>query len=160
VQQLQQQVQQLQQQLQMDAQKSAAQVNIAQIRAASAEKIATIKAQTQKDIALGNQAAKHYVAELQSQLKQKDAQIMQEKNVIAQGNLLLEREALSNAIMQADREFQLQLQAAGAPQLPTETQDLGNDAPFISELRGKNGVGGEAGTISRGRFGMIPGMAG
>lgn len=172
VKQLQQQVQQLQQQLQGEQMKFASAEKIAQIRAESAKAIAQIKATTQKDISLGNQAAKHYVAQLQYQIKQLNEQILREKNVIAQGNLLLEREALSNAIMQADREFQLKL-ATTAPvpqqaQLPTEAEPIASDVPFIESLRRpvtdgqQPKLNGEdaAGVIQRGKFGMIPGAAG
>jgi hypothetical protein len=162
------QVSDLQAALQSEQQKYASQEKIAQIRADSAEKIASIKAQTQANVALGAQAAKHYVAELKAQLAAKDQEIKQEANVIKQGQLLLEREALSNSIMQADREFQLQVATTmpvpQQPILPTETPDLAQDQPFINSLRGPNGhaaaVPGEAGTVQRGRYGAIPGIAG
>ena len=181
--QLQTQVQQLQQQLQAQAAKTQHTVDIAKIRAASAEKIAQIKTQSMENIAMGRQAAMHYVAELSGQVKQLDRQISQEKNVIAQGNLLLEREALSNAIMQADREFALKV--ATTPGVPTVQQPQvevpqvpgGGDQPFIQELRQPSSASAmvtgatdgmqpklpgndAAGVIQRGRFGMIPGKAG
>jgi hypothetical protein len=167
VQALQQQVEQLQQQVQSEAQKYQTQVQIAQIKADSAQKIAQIKSQVQSNIALGNQAAKHYVAELKAQLADKDQQIKQEANTIKQGQLLLEREALSNAIMQADREFQLQVATtlpAPPSTLPTQFPSVSSDEPFIRSLRPNEAqpgaVPGEAGTIARGKFGNIPGLPG
>jgi hypothetical protein len=81
--------------------------------------------------------------------------------------LLLEREALSNSIMQADREFQLKIATSiPSPQqatLPTETPELSQDQPFIQSLRSNGGgpmVPGAAGTIERGKFGQLPGAAG
>jgi hypothetical protein len=161
------QVADLQAAAQQEAAKHASAEKIAQIRASSAEKIATIKAQVQANVALGTQAAKHYVADLKHQIAQLDTQILREGNVIKQGQLLLEREALSNSIMQADREFQLKIATSiPSPQqatLPTETPELSQDQPFIQSLRSNGGgpmVPGAAGTIERGKFGQLPGAAG
>ena len=173
VKQLQKQVQDLQAQLQQDAQKYQSMEKIAQIRADSAKAIADIKSQTQTSIAAGNQAAKHYVAQLQFQIKQLNEQIDREGNVIKQGELLLEREALSNAIVQADREFQLKLATMQNPVLPEIPAGAGADEPFISGLRTPGSASalnsepgempvmpgaddGGAGVISCGNYGKIP----
>ncbi len=184
IQQLQQQVQQLQQELQSQAQRWQTQENIAKIRAESAEKIAQIKADAQGNSDNARQAAQHFIAMLQGRSKQLDQQIAQEKNAIAQGNLLLEREALSNAIMQADREFQLKVATtmgvpqAQQPNVAVPTVPAG-DEPFIQSLETpssesvlssiKNPHDGQqpklpgedaAGVIQRGHYGDIPGSAG
>lgn len=176
------QIQDLQQQLQAAQQDGQTKIQIAQIKADSDQKIAQIRATSAENIALGRQAAEHYVAGLQGQIKQVDQQIMREKNVIAQGQLLLEREALSNAIMQADREFDLKVATTPAiptmQQAPLETPQVSaEDQPFIERLQSPgSGVvnimhaqegkqpklpgNDPAGVIQRGRFGAIPGKAG
>lgn len=179
VQQLQQQVQQLQQQIQSDQAKYDNQLKIAQIKANSTEKIAQLKAQYAGNVAMGAQAAKHYIAEMTYQIAQINTQILHEKNVIAQANLLLEREALANAIMQADREFQLKVATSAAvpAQAEPQVEIPGQDMPFIQGLEspgsgsvvtqfptdGKQprlpGPDG-AGVIQRGNFGQIPNKAG
>jgi hypothetical protein len=173
IKQLQDQVAQLQQQIQQDAAKLASNEKIAGIRAQSAQAIADIKSKTQQSIAQGNQAAKHYVAQLQFQIKQLNLQIDKETNVIKQGELLLEREALSNAIVQADREFQLKLSSMMNPVLPDIPANAGADVPFVEGLRtpasssaltngqAPNLPGNDAaGVISRGEYGMVPEAAG
>jgi hypothetical protein len=137
VQQLQQQVQQLQQQLQSQQARWDTMIKVAQIKTASSERIAQIKAENAHNIALGKQAAQHYVAALKDRRDQLDQQIAQEKNVIAQGNLILEREALSNAIMQADREFDLKVATSTATP-PAAQPHVGipaADEPFIRNLQ-------------------------
>lgn len=164
---MQQQIQQLQQQLQQAQDKTEGLKEVAKIKAESAEKIAQIKAQSAENIALGKQAAQHYVATLHGQLKQLDIQISREGNVIKQGQLLLEREALSNAIMQADREFQLKVATSMATPAQEQPQvGAPADESFIRSLQTPGSseavdmAEGKSGTITRGKFGLIPGAAG
>lgn len=179
---MQQQIQQLQQELQQAQQKTEALKEVAKIKAESAEKIAQIKAQSAENIALGKQAAQHYVSTLNGQIKQLDIQIARESNVIKQGQLLLEREALSNAIMQADREFQLKVATSVAtpPQEQPQPGVVPSDEPFIHALQtpasgsvlkqaivhpidGKQPKlpgADKAGTIERQHYGMLPGNSG
>jgi hypothetical protein len=177
--QLQQQVQQLQQELQTQSQRWQTQEKIAQIKADNALKIAQIKADNSHSIALAKQAAQHYVAALNAKIKMINAQIGQEDSVIKQANLLLEREALSNAIMQADREFQLKLmttQAQGG--MHPDIQIPGSDQAFIGELQKPTSQSvlapaitdahdgqqpklpgpDHAGALERGHTGMIPSL--
>lgn len=179
VSQLTQEVQQLQNELRMQSMRWQTMENIANIKAASAKEIAMIKAGNSHDIALAKQAAQHYVAGLMARVKMLNLQIASEGNVIKQGNLLLEREALSNAIMQADREFQLKLlttQAVGG--IHPDVQIPGSDQGFINELQtptSESVLGpsimhphdgtppklpgpDHAGAIARGHTGMIPAL--
>lgn len=179
VQALQQQIQQLQGQVDSEKQRWDTMIKVAQIRADNAKEIAQIKAQSDQNKVLADQAARHYVAGMQGQIKQIDQQIAQEKNVIAQGNLLLEREALSNAIMQADREFQLQVATSLGTPLPAQPQvPMPDDSAFVNELQSPTSQSvvamqtphqgqqpklpgaDPAGVIQRGRFGMVPGARG
>lgn len=177
VQNLQQQISQLQRELQSEQQKFASQEKIAQIRADSSVNIANIRSKSAENIALGKQAADHYKTLVTQQIKSVDQQISQGGNVIKQAQLLLEREALSNAIMQADRQFEYELMMAGRAPPPTAPHVAvpAEDIPFIDSLQrpasssvlsATNGKppklpGNDmAGEMARNDYGALPGAPG
>lgn len=168
------QMEQLQQQLD-EATKG---IPVAKIKAESAERIAKIKEESKQNIAKARHDLDMFKAETQGQLKQIDQEIAREVNLIKKASLLLEREALSNAIMQADRAFELQvattpaipLQSQADVEVPAAQQQIidrlqsPGSAEVVQEI-GANGAANlpgkdSAGVISRGDFGMIPGSKG
>jgi hypothetical protein len=177
--QLQDQITQLQQQLQ-EAQGG---ITVAKIKAESSEKIAQIKAEAQQNVAVARMDMDKYKANLQGQLKRVDQQIAEEANTVKKANLLLEREALSHAIMESDRAFALQVATtpAVAPEAQAEVPGEPAEAALAGELlspgsdsvvSGMEDAGANpgktmnlpgndaAGVIQRGDFGKIPGAKG
>lgn len=175
---LQKQIQDLQQQLQ-EAESGMA---VAKIKAESSIKIAEIKAAAQKDVSVARLTADKWKNNMQGQIAMLDNMIKREANTIKKAGMLLEREALSHAIMESDRAFALQV--ATTPAVPPEVQAEGlpgepNEGKLASELltpsssdavsamesttpgEAMNLPGADtAGTISRGDFGKIPNQRG
>jgi hypothetical protein len=174
---LEKQLQQTQQQLQ----EAQAGIPVAKIRAESAEKIAQIKADAQKSIADRKAEMDRYKAELTGQLKQLDIQIKGETLEVKRAGLLLEREALSHAIAQADRAFDFQVATTPAvsPALQADIPESPGEQQLAEQLRTPGSAGAvsaiaapevgqapnlpgndAAGVIQRGDYGMIPGREG
>lgn len=167
--------------LQGQLQQAEAGIPVAQIKAEASVKIAEIKAQAQQNVAIARMSAERWKANLQGQLKQVDQRIAEEGVTVKKAGLLLQREALSHAIMEADRAFELQVATSTATpeQLRPDITVPPSEASLAEELQhpaseelatsmqeatpGKpmNLPGPDtAGSIERGQTGMIPGQRG
>lgn len=174
---LQKQITDLQQQLQQ----ARMGLPVAQIKAEASVQIAKIKAEATQNVAVARLSAEKYKANLQGQLKRADQEIAAEGNTIKKASLLLEREALSHAIMEADRAFELTVATtpavspaaraalAPAPAEGTLASDLlhpgSGDLAASMDAAGGGGdmnlPGADAsGVVARGNFGDIPGQRG
>jgi hypothetical protein len=166
--------------LQQQLSQAQAGIPVAKIKAASAETIAKIKAEATQNVATARLDAERYKANLQGQIKRVDQQIDEEANTIKKANLLLEREALSHAIMEADRAFELQVASTQPVPMPAPlspnpkeeslAQDLLNPAEgdLAAGMDASGSSGGAmnlpgndaAGVVARGNYGSIPGQRG
>lgn len=176
---LQKQIDALNQQLQQ----AQAGIPVAKIKAEASVNIAKIKAKATENVAVARLDAERFKAEQNGQIKRVDQEIDREQNTIKKASLLLEREALSHSIMEADRAFELQVATSPAvspavraelspnPQDQSLAEDLLDPAAakLGNSMRTAEATGGEpmnlpgndaAGVIARGDFGAIPGEEG
>jgi len=113
--------------------------------------------------------------QLQNQLKAIELELKKEDREIERRKLALQREALSNTILNTEREFEMQLAQMGMTpadigfqinptqqQLASDLRDDGGSDPGtakpvnIDDRDLDSQVAGEAGTLARDKFGMVP----
>lgn len=168
-------------QLQGELQASQSGENVAKIKAASSEKVAQIKADAQRDAVTARMEMEKWKNDLKVQLGILDWRIKNDANTVKKAGMLLEREALSHAIMEADRAFALQV--ATTPAVPPGAQATIPAEPDEAKLAGElqqptsesvvtrmnetqpgeamNLPGNDAaGVIQRQDYGQIPGQRG
>jgi hypothetical protein len=175
---LQKQIDSLSQQLQQ----AQAGIPVAKIKADASIEIAKIKGTATQNVAVAKLDAERFKANLQGQIKRVDQEIAREGNTIKKAGLLLEREALSHSIMEADRAFELQVATLPAVSpavraelspnpleeplaenlLRPEAGDLGASMSHAESNGSDMNLPGNdaAGVIDRGNYGAIPGQEG
>lgn len=147
---LKQQVNQLTAQLQGELFKEQTKRDVAEIKAISAERVATISGQVQYDIALMAQkieTSKAYLESIDRQLSSQDQDLHTQE-------LQLERTALAHSIEEDERQFALKMHQA----ITSSAGDSGGAAKGPPALRVDGGD--KAGTLARQHFGQIPFQAG
>ena len=143
---LRQQVQQLMAQLEGKMMHDQALKDIAVIRATGAERVATITAQANYDIAL---MANKIVTD-RAYLESIDRQLASQDRDLHAQELQLERTALAASIEQDERDFALKMHEAVHGKAPPRMP--GEDGPMALDVQG----GDKAGTLARQDYGKLP----
>jgi hypothetical protein len=144
-------------------------LEVAQIAADKTVAVARINQETQVMLAESQGNMELFMAKMQDRLDVLDRQIASAETDIKRRQLFLQREALSHEILQADREFMLQLEdkrgeqrkaSADAAKLTQKeqanqpVQEQGNEPQPIG-----SSANDQAGVVARGNYGLIPGVA-
>jgi len=161
VEQLQRQVQEMQQQLQTQMFKEETKI-----------KVAEINAQNRKEIEAMKQQSTQFVEQLRAQIKQIDQQLAQEQNEIKKRELWMQREALSHTIQEAERRMTME-EARFEQEMTQPLPEEGGEDQLVESLRTPSSgtpidprdstaeiSDNQAGVISRGEYGAIPGKEG
>jgi hypothetical protein len=158
VQQLEQRVQELTQALENEAYKEQTKIAVAEINAGQKDRDSERKSQIEM---LRMEYESAHMG-LQSQIDQIDAQLRIEEADVKRKDLYLRREALSHEIQESDRQYQLELARLSSEREQGQQELMakkGAGKPAAKPAAGAKPSGGDAGVISRDRYGKVPFMA-
>lgn len=167
-------IQQLQQMVDSNQQDIQGRIEIAKIAAEANVKIAQLRSADARNLQTESLRFQLYVERLRTKMKAVELDIANEGVEIKKQELYMQREALSNTIQLAEREFALKLQTtplappphAAVEPAPSSTQQLVTrlrtpaSGPVALEAQVPGVTDNAAGVISRGDYGAIPGMEG